>query len=145
MAPRRPINVKKELLPLVSFAWVLATTYGQLKYYHWFSPVGTVYVWTGIWFTMSLISLRCLYRHGPLHVGAFGWMSNLWMLWDLYKKANSAEASYELADVVYAGILTVVVGGLDGYILATRIDMNYTPALPAEDEGKDESREAEKA
>ncbi|KAI7151932.1 hypothetical protein KC349_g9254 [Hortaea werneckii] len=145
MAPNRPVNFSqlfwKEALPVGGFVCILFWTHGELKYSQWFSEIGTLYAWTAIWFTLSLISLRFLYRHGSFYVAVFGWMQNLWMLWDLYKKANGTEASLRLEDVVYAGIFTAVAAGTTCYILATRIDMHYSPALPAEDE----SREAEKA
>ncbi|KAI7347601.1 hypothetical protein KC354_g13891 [Hortaea werneckii] len=145
MAPNRPVNFSqllwKEALPVGGFVGSLAWIHNELKYSQWFSPVGNIYVWTAIWFTLSLVSLHCLYRHGSFYVAAFGWMQNLWMLWDLYKEATGTEASLQLENVVYAGVFTVVAVGLNSYILANRVRMDYSPALPTEDE----SREAEKA
>ncbi|RMY54496.1 hypothetical protein D0863_13614 [Hortaea werneckii] len=145
MAPNRRINLSqalwKEALPVGGFVYVLFWTQGELKYSQWFSEIGTLYVWTAIWFALSLISLRCLYRHGPFYVAGSGSMQNLLTLWDLYKKANGTETSLRLEDVVYAGFFTIVAVLANCYILATRIDMDYSPALSAEDE----SREAEKA
>ncbi|RMY57479.1 hypothetical protein D0865_03097 [Hortaea werneckii] len=145
MAPNRRINFSqalwKEILPVSGFVYVLFCTQGELKNTQWFSEIGILYVWAVLWFTLSLLSLRCLYRHGPFYVAGSGWMQSLLTLWDLYKKTNGTEASLQLADIVYAGIFTVVAIGLDAYNLATRIDMEYSPALPAEDE----SREAGKA
>ncbi|KAI6812122.1 hypothetical protein KC340_g17085 [Hortaea werneckii] len=145
MAPNRPVNFSqlfwKEALPLGGFLCVLYWTLGELRFLQWFSPISTLYVWTAFWYALSLISLRCLYRHGLFYVAGAGWMQNLLMLWDLYDKTNGAEASLRLQDVVYAGIFTIVAVGTNCYILATRVRMDYSPALPAEDE----SREAEKA
>lgn len=145
MAPNRPINLTqylwKEALPVGGFVYVLFWTQGELKYSQWFSEIGTLYVWTAIWFTMSLLSLRYLYRHGPFYVAGSGSMQNLLTLWDLYKKTNGTEASLRLEDVVYAGFFTIVAVGTNCYILANRVRMDYSPALPAEDE----SREADKA
>ncbi|KAI6813919.1 hypothetical protein KC340_g16304 [Hortaea werneckii] len=145
MAPNRRINFSqafwKEILPVSGFVYVLFWTQGNLKDAHWISEIGTLYVWTAIWFTLSLLSLRYLYRHGPFYVAGSGSMQNLLTLWDLYKKATGTETSLQLTDVVYAGVFTVVAVGLNSYILATRVRMDYSPALPAEDE----SREAEKA
>ncbi|KAI6912422.1 hypothetical protein KC318_g3012 [Hortaea werneckii] len=145
MAPNRRISFSqalwKEILPVSGLVYVLFWTHGNLKYSQGFSEIGILYVWTAMWFTLSLFGLRCLYRHGPFYVAGSGWMQNLLTLWDLYKKANGTEASLRLEEVVYAGIFTAVAVGTNCYILATRIDMDYSPALPAEDE----SREAEKA
>ncbi|KAI7198399.1 hypothetical protein D0869_10980 [Hortaea werneckii] len=145
MAPNRRINFSqalwKEILPVSGFVYVLFCTQGELKDAQWFSEIGILYVWAAMWFTLSLLSLRCLYGHGPFYVAGSGWMQNLLTLWDLYKKTNGTEASLQLADIVYAGIFTVVAVGLNSYILANRVRIDYSLALPAEDE----SREAEKA
>ncbi|KAI7280043.1 hypothetical protein KC343_g1602 [Hortaea werneckii] len=144
MAPDRPIDFSqllwKEALPVGGFVGVLYSTLSYLKYPQWASPVATLYVWTAIWFTLSLISLRCLYRHGPFYVAGSGWMQSLLMLWDLYKKTDGTEPSLRLEDVVYAGLFTTVAVATNCYILATRVRMDYSPALPA----ADESGEAEK-
>ncbi|KAI7468549.1 hypothetical protein KC351_g13576 [Hortaea werneckii] len=145
MAQNRPVNLSqafwKESLPVGGFVGVLYWTLGELKFLQWFSPISTLYVWTAFWYALSLISLSCLYRLGPFYVAGAGWMQNLLILWDLCDKTNGAEASLRLQDVVYAGIFTIVAVGTSCYILATRVRMDYSPALPAEDEG----REAEKA
>ncbi|KAI6877809.1 hypothetical protein KC360_g8837 [Hortaea werneckii] len=145
MAPNRPVNfsrlIWKEALPVGGFVCILYWTLGELKHFQWFSPISTLYVWIAIWYALSLTSLRCLYRHGPFYVAGAGWMQSLLMLWDLYDKTNGAEASLRLEDVVYAAVFTILAVGTNCYILATRVRMDYSPALPAEDEG----REAEKA
>ncbi|KAI7261627.1 hypothetical protein KC345_g9698 [Hortaea werneckii] len=144
MAPDRPVNFSqllwKEALPVGGFVGVLLWTQGELKFFQWFPPVATLYIWTAIWFTLSLISLRYLYRHGPFYVAGSGWMQNALMLWDLYKKTDGTEPRLRLEDVVYAGLFTIVAVATSCYILATRVRMDYSPALPAEDE----SREVEK-
>lgn len=131
----------EEALPVGGLVYVVYLTLGYLKSSQWFSPLGTLYVWTTIWFTLSLFSLRCLYRHGSFYVAGSGWMQSVLMLWDLYQKTNGTDASPRLEDVVYAGLFTTVAVGTNCYILATRVRMDCSPALPA----GDESREAEKA
>ncbi|KAI7467463.1 hypothetical protein KC351_g14020 [Hortaea werneckii] len=130
----------EEALPVGGFVYVVYLTLGYLKSSQWFSPLGTLYAWTAIWFTLSLISLRCLYRHGPFYVAGSGWMQSVLMLWDLYKKTDGTEPSLTRVDVVYAGLFTILAVATNCYILATRVRMDYSPALPAEDE----SREVEK-
>jgi len=106
----------QEALPVGCFVGFLYWASNFLTHYDsWTSPTITLYIYTTLWFSACLLSLRVLISPGPLHVSCTGMIQNFLMLWGVSGRVEDGK----MGEFVGAGVYAVVAAGV-GYHLASR-------------------------
>ena len=107
----------QEALPVGCFVGFLYWVSSLLAHYdrYWTSPTLSLYIYTTLWFSACLLSLRILISPGPFHVACSGMMQNSFMLWGFWGRVEDGK----MGEFVGAGVYAVVAAGV-GYYLTSR-------------------------
>jgi hypothetical protein len=120
----------KEALPAGCFVSVLSMIPNYLTHYQWFAATGIIYIWTIIWFTACLLSLRVLVAQGPLMVVSYGMCQTFPMMWDLYGSVADRGSGMEstMREMIGAGFFNTITS-IVGYYCATRMNIPSSRAI----------------
>jgi hypothetical protein len=120
----------KEALPAGCFVSVLSMIPNYLTHYQWFAATGIIYIWTIIWFTACLLSLRVLVVQGPLMVVSYGMCQTFPMMWDLYGSVADRGSGMEstMREMIGAGFFNTITS-IVGYYCATRMNIPSSRAI----------------
>jgi hypothetical protein len=120
----------KEALPAGCFVSVLGMVPNYLTHYQWFAATGNIYIWTIIWFTACLLSLRVLVAQGPLMVVSYGMCQTFPMMWDLYGSVADRGPGMEstMREMIGAGVFNTITS-IVGYYCATRMNIPSSRAI----------------